>query len=130
LLPLLSVQGDLSAVPQALHAARHKDVLAVVDLTWNSYGEGKHAISAISIVKSMLLFWGAKMLPGLVRRPALSLMNETNMAYSEIQRMQEEEEKSLTAAALALGVAAVAVPSALLAPLAHVAAAAASAFGN
>jgi hypothetical protein len=117
-------------VPQAFHAVRHKDVLAVVDLTWNSYGTGKHAISATSIVKSMLLSWGAKLLPCLARRPALSLMNETNMSYSSIERMQQEEEKTLTAGALALGMAAVAVPTALLAPLASAAAAAASAFGN
>jgi hypothetical protein len=46
LLPLLSAQGDLSAVPQAFHDGRHKDVLAVVDLTRNSYGPRKHAMPA------------------------------------------------------------------------------------
>ena len=102
-------------------------MLAVVQLTQGSYGQGQHAISAAGIVAAMLLSWAAKLLPCLVQRPALSLMNETHMPYNEIQTMQEQQRRALNAAALALGVTAVGVPAALLGPLAT---AAASAFGN
>jgi kynurenine 3-monooxygenase len=123
--------GDLDSVPLAFHKARHEDALAVVDLTWHSYGKGKHAISAISIIKSMLLFWGAKLLPGVVQRPALSLMNETAMPYSEIKRLQDQENQLLdrTAAAVGLTAAAatVAIPPLVFAPLA---AAAGAVIGN
>jgi signal transduction histidine kinase len=121
----------LDSVPLAFHKARHEDALAVVDLTWHSYGKGKHAISAISIIKSMLLFWGAKLLPGVVQRPALSLMNETAMPYSEIKRLQDQENQLLdrTAAAVGLTAAAatVAIPPLVFAPLA---AAAGAVIGN
>lgn len=93
------MQGDLGAVPQAFHEARHDDVLAVVHLTWMSYGAGRHAISTRSIIKTMLWTWAAKLLPWLVARPALTLMNETNLRYCDILKRQEFEEQVLGAAA-------------------------------
>lgn len=107
-------QGDLSKVPEAFHEARHEDVLAVVDLTWRSYGAGRHAISTQSIVKGMLVSWAAKMLPGLMSRPALTLMNETTMRYRDIQHQQEQEQGVLDAVAAVLGTGAIAAVIAML----------------
>lgn len=127
---LRSCKGDLSAVPKSFHDARHSDILAVVEMTWHSYGAGKHAISTLDILKAMLQSWVAKALPGLLPRPALSLMNETNLSYSEIKRLQETEQRALNVAAALLGVAAAAVPAAMLVPLTQVAGAAAAALAN
>lgn len=117
-------------MPKSFHDARHTDILAVVEMTWHSYGAGKHAISTLDILKTMLQSWAAKALPGLLLRPALSLMNETNMSYSEIKRLQETEQRALNVAAVLLGVAAAAVPAAMLVPLTAVAGAAAAALAN
>ena len=92
------LQGNLASVPKAFHDARHQDVLAVVDMTQHSYGAGKHAISTKGILETVLLSWAAKMLPGLAPKPALTLMNETTMRYSDIQRQQQEETEGLQAA--------------------------------
>lgn len=128
---LRSCKGDLSAVPKSFHDARHRDMLAVVDMTQHSYGAGKHAVSTLDIIKSVLQTWAAKVLPGgVLPRPALQLMNETNMAYSEIQRLQVREQQVLNVAAVVLGVAAAGVPVALLAPLTAAAGAAAAALAN
>lgn len=108
------LQGDLSKVPEAFHEVRHEDVLAVVDLTWRSYRAGRHAISTQSIIKGMLVSWAAKMLPGLMSRPALTLMNETTTRYRDIKQHQEQEQQVLDAAAAVLEFGAVAVMIAML----------------
>jgi hypothetical protein len=51
----------------------------------------------------MLLSSTAKLLTGLVRCPAFVLMHETNMAYSEILKMQDQEQNARNAVALAPG---------------------------
>jgi hypothetical protein len=103
---LLCVQGDLCAVPQAFHAARHEDVLAVVDLSHNSYGSNRHAISSSSILAAQLMDLTSKLLRGLMPRPALSLMNQANMRYSEIKQLQEQQQRLVDAVSAALGLGA------------------------
>lgn len=82
------------------------------------------AAASAFVTESLLLSSASKLLLGLVRWPARSLMNETNMAYSEVQKLQEQEDRALNAVGPALGMAAVASPAVLLGPLTTAAASA------
>lgn len=121
-----ALQGcGVDALPQLFHEARHADAMAAVVLTERAYG-GKHAVSRAAIVQSMLRMSLHRLLPGLMRAPALHLMNETVAGYAAILGLAEEEERVLNTAALGVGVgaaAAVAFAAALLATTARAVAA-------
>lgn len=88
---LLHSGGDLLAVPQLYNDRRHKDVLAVVDLTEKSYGSGNHAVGAYGIMQMAFLQLASKIIPGLVAGPALCAMNSTTLRYAVIKERADRE---------------------------------------
>ncbi|KAL6751011.1 hypothetical protein V8C86DRAFT_2791135 [Haematococcus lacustris] len=111
-------QAGLAALPGAFQAARHRDMLAVVEMTETEGSRPRGPAQSLFFLRvgaQMLLH---KLLPGLVPVPAFIIMQTTLTPYTEVQRQMQQEGQAVAALAVAsLGVG-LALALRLLLPLA------------